>query len=103
MGTQSLADLEGGVTPDYIIPEGFIDTLLATLVSFVGADAIDLTGLPLDGVNSLNEGVGAAEATPTNFSGEIGVVPEPSSALAALSALASVALLARRPTRTPMG
>ncbi len=96
MGTQSLADLPDGVTPDYIIPEGFIDTDLADQIMFSFFDTFSLGGLPLDGENSLNRTDGSLPATPTNFSGETGAVPEPSTAVANFSAILCLAALARR-------
>lgn len=90
MGTAGLADLQQGVSPDYEIPDGFIDPENGTTLDFAGVDLFDLDGLPLDGVSSLDS-VGAIHAaTPENFAGELGVVPEPPSGLAGCVVLISL-------------
>ncbi len=99
IATQALADLPGGVTPDYIIDANFIDVINALTINFAGVDAIFLDGLPLDGVNSLDDMGGIGEATPTNYAGEVGKVPEPSATLGQAAALLTVLLCARAARR----
>ena len=95
LGTQSLADLPGGVTPDYVIAAGFIDVTLATILNFASVDFFSLSGLPLDGANSLLQTGLMGTATPTNFAGAQGVVPEPTSALLIGLGLAALGLRGR--------
>ncbi len=99
IATQALADLPGGVTPDYIIEANFIDVINALTINFAGVDIIFLDGLPLDGVNSLDDMGGIGEATPTNYAGEVGKVPEPSATLGQAAALLAVLLCARAARR----
>lgn len=101
IGTQALSDLPGGVTPDYIIDANFIDVINALTINFAGVDTISLDGLPLDGVNSLDDMGGIGEATPTNYAGEMGTVPEPSAALGQAAALLTVLLYGRARKSSP--
>jgi hypothetical protein len=100
VGTQSLADLAGGVTPDYIIPAGFIDLADAILVDFAGVDTFLLAGLPLDGMNSLDRSGLSNTATPVNYAGETGIVPEPGTGLLMMTGLMGLALRRRRNARS---
>jgi len=77
LGTASFAALPGAPTPDFILPAHFFsvqaDTIRwhiypAATLSFVQGE------LPLDGVQSLNRGVGSALNSPTNFAGQSGSV-----------------------------
>lgn len=102
IGTQGLADLPDGVTPDYIVPDDFIDVLLALSLNFgPNQDTFSLDGLPLDGLNSLDFAGETGAATPTNYAGEVGMVPEPTVALGHAVALMSVLLCARAAQRKP--
>ncbi len=96
IGTQSLADLAGGVTPDYIIPAGFIDLADAILINFAGVDTFLLAGLPLDGMNSLARSGLSTSASPGNFAGETGVVPEPGTGVLLMTGLVGLAFRRRR-------
>ena len=60
-----------GVSPDFVIPAGFLFTGAAT-VNFVGADLLSYVALPVNGFSSL-DGAGniEASASPTNFAGEM--------------------------------
>lgn len=66
VATQGFADL-GLVTPDYIIPDGFLFTEGGT-VDFPDMDSMTYTALPTDGISALNHGIAGA-ASPTNFAG----------------------------------
>jgi hypothetical protein len=98
IGTQDVpANL--GVTPDYIMPDGFLDVGLLDEIDFVAADVMligsalgDEGEIPTDGFNSLNQGMGVLPATPTNFAG---VVPEPGAGLASFAALGTIIALSR--------
>jgi serralysin len=87
-----------GVMPDGEIPAGFIDPVQATTIDYDGLDAFPLAGLPTDGVRSLQRDAPnpptAGPATPTNFAGEVGSVPEPGAGWIALGAAATLAGLA---------
>jgi serralysin len=85
-----------GIDPDYVIPVGFIQVGVADTINWANVNAISLTGLPTDGVHSLDALGGVADNSPTNFAGEIGhVVPEPDAAALGLVALGALALVAR--------
>jgi len=86
-----------GIAPDFEIPVGFLEVGVLDEVELVGADDFGFAPeeLPTDGVSSLNAlgggSIGVAPATPTNFAGEIGTLPEPGSATGALAAAAALA------------
>ena len=77
IATQGFADL-GLVTPDYIIPNGFLATDGATVnyagVSQMSYGDLPLTPLPTDGVTALTMAGPAANA-PTNFAGATTTLP----------------------------
>ena len=73
VATQGFADL-GIVTPDYIIPKGFLFTGNGA-VSFPGMDDITYAQLPTDGTLSLNPDGSIGTNSPTNFAGNAGTVP----------------------------
>lgn len=89
-----------GITPDFgDLPANFFTTAGDT-INFAGVDEVTFTGLPTNGSDSFNyDGGGGANQTtatntPQNLNGDMGQVPEPSSAL--LLSLGAVVLLARR-------
>jgi hypothetical protein len=67
IATQAFADL-GLVTPDYIIPAGFIPTGGGTL-NFASVDAVTFSALPSNGCSSINRSSQSQTNSPTNFSG----------------------------------
>ena len=75
VATQGFADL-GIVTPDYIIPNGFLFTTNGT-VSFPGmiGGTITYTALPVDGTLSLNRDSSTGVNSPANFAGNTSTVP----------------------------
>ncbi len=75
IATQGFADL-GVVTPNYIVPNGFLFTAGGSL-NFGGADLITYPALPADGVNSVTRAGAPAVATPKNFAGISGSLPPP--------------------------
>jgi serralysin len=87
-----------GVAPDDEIPAGFIDLAQATTIDYDALDAFPLAGLPTDGVNALHRDAPnppvVGPATPTNFSGEVGSLPEPDGGWLALAVAATLAGLA---------
>lgn len=70
IATQGFADL-GIVTPDYIVPAGFLFTAGGTL-DFGGADQLTHGALPADGLSSIGRSGVAAAASPRNFAGQSG-------------------------------
>jgi hypothetical protein len=95
-----------GIEPDYVLPAALFIGAGVDTVGLVGADSMSIAQppLPTDGVSSLNEDFSqlgenlfVADATPTNFAGEVGqIVPEPGAALAGLVAFACLASLSLR-------
>jgi hypothetical protein len=67
IGTQGFAALNI-VTPDYIVPNGFLFTSNGT-VNFAGVDVFNYASLPQDGRLSLKRDGSVSLNTPTNFSG----------------------------------
>jgi serralysin len=63
----------GIVTPDYIIPAGFLFTSGAT-VNYAGVDSVGYGALPVDGVMSLNRDGTTGVNSPTNFAGQTGTI-----------------------------
>lgn len=75
VATQGFADL-GIVTPDYIIPNGFLFTT-SGIVNFPGmvGGKITYATLPVDGIKSLNPDSSSGINSPQNFAGDTGTVP----------------------------
>jgi serralysin len=70
--TEGFAAL-GLVTPDYIIPDGFLSVAGGTLNVF-SVDSLTFSSLPTDGTNSLNGSGVAGINSPTNFAGATGMI-----------------------------
>jgi serralysin len=91
IATQGFVNLGTGVTPNFIIPSGFLFTDGGSVsVNYAGKDSVTYSGdLPLDGSDSLNFTAGFIQtqgrtgtvgaASPTNFAGATGTVSVPSS------------------------
>ena len=77
LATQGFANL-GIVTPDFIIPDGFLFTTNGHLNWGGGFDMLDYTSLPTDGRNALFRGGTVAINAPLNFAGAMGTVAPPS-------------------------
>ena len=73
IGTQGFAAL-GVVTPDYIVPNGFLFTSGGTLTYAEGADVWVYPALPTDGKLALNRTGGTGANLAMNFSGAAGSV-----------------------------
>jgi hypothetical protein len=67
IATQGFADLHI-VTPDYVIPNGFIDTTGGTL-NYAGVDFYTYASLPTDGTTAINRSGARIPNVATNFSG----------------------------------
>ena len=104
IGTASLTAL--GVTPDFIIPAGFLTTSGTNKrVNFAeGTDVVNIATLPFDGVQSLNGLINNssptassinAQATPRNHAGQTITIPEPGS-ISLMAACAFIAVSRRR-------
>ena len=78
IATQGFANL-GIATPDYFIPAGFLFTNGGTL-NFAGFDTVSYTQLPSNGTSSVNRSGTVAAATPRNFAGVTGTLPQPNHA-----------------------
>ena len=76
IGTAAVAALSG-VTPDYIMPSGFLFTTNGMLNFAEGADAWSYTALPVNGTDSLLRSGGTALNSPRNFAGVTGTVTLP--------------------------
>jgi len=66
----------GIVTPDYIVPAGFLFTNGGT-VDYAGVDSVSYSALPVDGVSSLNRSGTTGVNSPTNFAGQSGTISAP--------------------------
>lgn len=73
IGTQGFASL-GVVTPDYIVPNGFIFSAGGTINFAEGSDSWSHGGLPT-GTLSLNRDGSTDTNSPRNFAGQTGTVP----------------------------
>ena len=73
VGTQGFAAL-GIVTPDYVVPNGFLFTSGGTLNYAEGADTWTYPALPTDGSRALNRNGSTGVNAPMNFAGESGTV-----------------------------
>ncbi len=73
IGTQGFANL-GIVTPDYIVPDGFLFMPNGS-VNFAGVDSINYNTLPSNGVDALNRSGATVPNSPANFAGASGTIP----------------------------
>lgn len=74
IATQGFADL-GIVTPNYVIPAGFLYTGGGTINFGSGADVLVYSALPLDGILSRNRDGSNGVNSPKNFAGVTGTIP----------------------------
>ena len=58
----------GLVTPDYVIPNGFLPTNGGT-VNYAGVDQVTYASLPTDGVNAIDRNGAIVQNRATNFAG----------------------------------
>jgi hypothetical protein len=76
VATQGFAAL-GLVTPDYVVPNGFLPTNGGTL-NYAGVDQLTYTSLPTDGTNAIDRNGAMIQNVATNFAGKSGsVTPVP--------------------------
>jgi hypothetical protein len=74
--TAAFAALPGAPTPDQIIPAGLVPffNINGDTVRYNPYDAFTFGAVPIDGVNSMNDGGIVAANSPTNYAGETGSV-----------------------------
>jgi len=68
IATQGFAAL-GIVTPDFVVPNGFLPTGGGTL-NYAGVDSVTFGALPTDGVHAINRSGAMIQNLATNFSGQ---------------------------------
>ncbi len=68
IATQGFAQL-GLITPDYVIPNGFLPLTNGTL-NYAGVDQVSYAALPTDGVSALNRSGMAVPNLAMNFAGQ---------------------------------
>src|SRR5438105_11430696 len=73
IATQGFAAL-GVVTPDYVVPNGFLPLPSGTINWGEGSDMLTYTSLPTDGSRALNRDSSSSAAAPLNFRGETGTI-----------------------------
>jgi hypothetical protein len=73
IATQGFAAL-GVVTPDYVVPNGFLATDGAT-VNYAGVDQLTYASLPTDGASALMRDGSVAPNVARNFAGQSGIAP----------------------------
>ena len=71
IATQGFAQL-GLVTPDYVIPNGFLPLTNGT-INYAGVDQVSYAALPTDGVSAINRSGMIVPNLATNFGGQIGI------------------------------
>jgi hypothetical protein len=84
IATTSFASLPGAPTPDYVLPDGFLNTSGGTLNYASGADVWTHGTVPTDGINSLARDGSTGANSPTNFAGASGSVDASSQPLPSL-------------------
>ena len=83
LATAAFASLPGAVTPDFIIPDGFLFTPNGKVENLVVlGDSLTYAVLPTDGILSLNADLTTGPNSPTNYAGQTGSIdvsppPEP--------------------------
>jgi hypothetical protein len=73
VATQGFANL-GIVTPDFIVPNGFLTLPGGTINYAAGTDVVTYASLPTDGIHSMDNIGSAAVNSPKNYGGETGTV-----------------------------
>ena len=73
IASQGFAAL-GVVTPDYVVPNGFLPTDGGTL-NYAGVDSLVFPSLPTDGINALMRDGTVAPNVARNFAGQAGSAP----------------------------
>jgi hypothetical protein len=79
-----------GVIPDYTLPVAPFFNASGDTLNYAFVDSFTFGALPTDGVHALNRDNSTSINAPTNFAGQVGFVPEPSSLALASIAIAAV-------------
>lgn len=71
LATSAIAATPGFPTPDYTIQSNFFEpTANSTTINFIGADSVTINGgIPIDGINSVDDSGTELTASPTNYDG----------------------------------
>ena len=96
IATSGFASLPGAVPPDFVMPDGFIDTSVVVKITLSTIDEFTFSqgAIPTNGLSSLNRtGTPVSANSPTNFAGQTGNIDVPEPAVAALEAAALLCLL----------
>jgi hypothetical protein len=96
IATSGFASLPGAVPPDFVMPDGFIDTSVVVKIELSTIDEFTfaLGAIPTDGFNSLyRDGPSMGPNSPTNFAGQTGNIDVPEPAAAVLEAAALLCVL----------
>lgn len=72
LATQGFANLKV-VTPDYIIPAGFVPTAGGS-INFADVDTVTFSKLPADNVSAIDRTGAVIKNAPTNFAGQTGSI-----------------------------
>ena len=103
VATAAFAAHDGAVAPDYTLPDGFMDingdtiTFQADGFGIISQLSYGPGDLPTDGLHALHVNDGVVLNAPTNFDGQTGFVPEPTTATLMLAAGALALLRRGRP------
>ena len=96
VATSGFASLPGAVPPDFVMPDGFIDTSVVIKITLSTIDEFTfaLGATPTNGVDSLyRTGAPVGPNSPTNFAGQTGNIDVPEPAAAVLDAAALLCVL----------
>ncbi len=66
----------GLVTPDYVVPNGFLATL-GGMLDYAGVDQVEYSSLPTDGINAIDRNGAMIQNVATNFAGQSASVSAP--------------------------
>ena len=105
IGTPGFANLAGAPSLDYTLPSNFFDITGDTIIFgddsfFFTVDEVTFGALPTNGIDSVSDdGTTVTVNSPTNFVGQTGSVPEPTTL--SLLALGGIALCRRSRVRRP--
>ena len=102
MATAGFQNLLGSVTPDFIMPDNFIDLSVVVSIKLSTFTPIIFAVGDIPSVGNLAyypAGPSTGATSPTNFAGDVGNIdlPEPDAAILCITALATLAVLRRSP------
>lgn len=82
-----------GIAPDYTFPVAPFFDPTGDALSWASVDLFTFPALPSDGIHALNRDGSIAINAPTNFAGQVGFVPEPSSIVLMILGIVSLAIV----------